>query len=208
MCRAARCGAAGARDPRRRARGAARAGAAMPSTRALSAQLGVSRGVVVEAYAQLVAEGYLSARQGAATTVAARRHRALACEPAGRGNRGGPPGRRAAPAARPAAAAPAAHSSAQRAPAAGDPGWRVDDIRGRRARRIPEAPRPPRYDFRYGTPDLSAFPRAAWLAAGARRCAACPMPGSATATGAVRSSCAPRSPATSGARAASSPIPS
>ena len=37
-------------------------GTALPSTRALAAQLGVSRGVVVEAYGQLVAEGYLSAR--------------------------------------------------------------------------------------------------------------------------------------------------
>jgi GntR family transcriptional regulator/MocR family aminotransferase len=43
----------------------------LPSTRALSAQLGVSRGVVVDAYQQLVAEGYLTARHGAGTTVAA-----------------------------------------------------------------------------------------------------------------------------------------
>jgi GntR family transcriptional regulator/MocR family aminotransferase len=43
----------------------------MPSQRALAAQLGVSRGVVVEAYAQLAAEGYLHARAGACTTVAA-----------------------------------------------------------------------------------------------------------------------------------------
>jgi GntR family transcriptional regulator / MocR family aminotransferase len=42
----------------------------LPSTRVLSAQLDVSRGVVVEAYAQLVAEGYLTARRGAGTTVA------------------------------------------------------------------------------------------------------------------------------------------
>ncbi|MBW3654074.1 MAG: PLP-dependent aminotransferase family protein [Actinobacteria bacterium] len=46
-------------------------GARLPPTRALSAQLGVSRGVVVEAYAQLVAEGYLRARQGSGTAVAA-----------------------------------------------------------------------------------------------------------------------------------------
>ncbi len=37
----------------------------LPPSRALCAQLGVSRGVVVDAYAQLVAEGYLSARRGA-----------------------------------------------------------------------------------------------------------------------------------------------
>ncbi|HEV2815173.1 MAG TPA: winged helix-turn-helix domain-containing protein, partial [Solirubrobacteraceae bacterium] len=34
-------------------------GAAVPSTRAIARELGVSRGVVTEAYAQLVAEGYL-----------------------------------------------------------------------------------------------------------------------------------------------------
>lgn len=47
------------------------AGTKLPSTRALAAELGLSRGVVVEAYAQLVAEGYLVARQGAPTRVAA-----------------------------------------------------------------------------------------------------------------------------------------
>ncbi|MBA2634031.1 MAG: PLP-dependent aminotransferase family protein [Chloroflexi bacterium] len=43
---------------------------AMPSTRALAAQLGVSRGVVVEAYEQLVAEGYLTGHERSATRVA------------------------------------------------------------------------------------------------------------------------------------------
>ncbi len=42
----------------------------MPSTRALAAQLGVARGVVVETYEQLVAEGYLLTRPGGATRVA------------------------------------------------------------------------------------------------------------------------------------------
>jgi GntR family transcriptional regulator / MocR family aminotransferase len=45
-------------------------GMAVPSTRALARELGVSRGVVSEAYAQLVAEGWLVARQGAPTRVA------------------------------------------------------------------------------------------------------------------------------------------
>lgn len=45
-------------------------GTALPSTRALARELGVSRGVVFEAYGQLAAEGYLVARQGAATRVA------------------------------------------------------------------------------------------------------------------------------------------
>jgi GntR family transcriptional regulator/MocR family aminotransferase len=47
------------------------AGERLPSSRALSAELGVSRGVVVEAYGQLAAEGYLAVRAGAAPRVAA-----------------------------------------------------------------------------------------------------------------------------------------
>jgi GntR family transcriptional regulator/MocR family aminotransferase len=47
------------------------AGTRLPATRALAAELGVSRGVVVEAYAQLTAEGYLATRRGGGTTVAA-----------------------------------------------------------------------------------------------------------------------------------------
>jgi GntR family transcriptional regulator/MocR family aminotransferase len=129
-------------------------GAALPSTRALAAQLGVSRGLVVETYAQLVAEGYLSARQGAGTVVAAR-------------------------------AAPP-HLS----PAAGPARTHASPV--------------PRYDFRTGVPDLSAFPRAAWLAAGAR----CPTLAWATATRGGRSSCVRRSRPTSAASAAASRTPS
>jgi GntR family transcriptional regulator/MocR family aminotransferase len=44
-------------------------GAALPPSRVLAHQLGVSRGVVVESYAQLIAEGYLTARRGSATRV-------------------------------------------------------------------------------------------------------------------------------------------
>jgi GntR family transcriptional regulator/MocR family aminotransferase len=47
------------------------AGERMPSSRALAGDLAVSRRLVVEAYAQLLAEGYLVARQGAGTYVAA-----------------------------------------------------------------------------------------------------------------------------------------
>ena len=50
--------------------GRLRAGAALPSSRALARELGVSRGVVGTAYAQLGAEGYLVVRQGAAVRVA------------------------------------------------------------------------------------------------------------------------------------------
>jgi GntR family transcriptional regulator / MocR family aminotransferase len=44
--------------------------APLPSSRALAAQLGVARGVVVEAYEQLIAEGYLVSRPGGSTRVA------------------------------------------------------------------------------------------------------------------------------------------
>ena len=44
--------------------------ARLPPTRALAADLGVSRRLVVDAYAQLLAEGYLIARPGAGTFVA------------------------------------------------------------------------------------------------------------------------------------------
>jgi GntR family transcriptional regulator/MocR family aminotransferase len=45
-------------------------GSVMPSSRDLADQLGVSRVVVVDSYAQLGAEGYLAARRGAGTRVA------------------------------------------------------------------------------------------------------------------------------------------
>jgi GntR family transcriptional regulator/MocR family aminotransferase len=47
------------------------AGERLPSSRALAANLGVSRGLVTECYAQLQAEGYLVTSPGSATRVAA-----------------------------------------------------------------------------------------------------------------------------------------
>ena len=97
------------------------AGVRLPSSRSLAADLGIGRNTVAAAYAQLVAEGWLNARQGSVTRVAARAvpPESLAAEP-----------------------------SVQ-------------------ASRI-------RYDLRAGAPDLSAFPRAAWLAAGRRALRATP----------------------------------
>lgn len=89
------------------------AGVRLPSSRTLAKDLAVSRRLVVEAYAQLTAEGYLAARAGSGTYVAAR-------------------------GARPAAASTQPRAS--------------------------EEP-PPRHDFFPGAPDLSAFPRQAWLRA-------------------------------------------
>jgi GntR family transcriptional regulator / MocR family aminotransferase len=45
-------------------------GTRLPSTRALAADLGVSRGLVVEVDEQLTAEGWLTARHGSGTVVA------------------------------------------------------------------------------------------------------------------------------------------
>ena len=45
-------------------------GAALPSSRALAADLGLARGTVVDAYAQLAVEGYLATRPGGRTVVA------------------------------------------------------------------------------------------------------------------------------------------
>src|SRR6476661_1661944 len=85
------------------------AGSIMPSTRSLAGQLGLSRGVVVEAYEQLVAEGYLTSQPGGATRVCT--------------------------------------NATERGPERGS---------------ITQAPSY-RIDFGYGRPDVSQFPRAAWL---------------------------------------------
>ena len=81
--------------------GGLRSGARVPSTRDLARQLGVSRRVAVDAYAQLAAEGYLTLRQGAQPRVADG-----AAVTAG----GGPQ------AAAPQPAAPSATTSARRGP--------------------------------------------------------------------------------------------
>jgi len=57
-------------------------GTALPPTRLLARDLGVSRGVVVEAYQQLVAEGYLTSQAGSYTRVAIDREAAARSEAA------------------------------------------------------------------------------------------------------------------------------
>ncbi|MFF8190381.1 PLP-dependent aminotransferase family protein [Streptomyces bobili] len=89
-------------------------GTRLPPYRSLAADLGVARNTVADAYAELVAEGWLTARQGSGTRVADR------VEPLRQAVR------------RPVEAPPRAHG--------------------------------PRHDLRQGSPDVSAFPRAAWLA--------------------------------------------
>ncbi|MGN5637828.1 GntR family transcriptional regulator, partial [Streptomyces sp. AC154] len=44
-------------------------GTRLPSSRTLAADLGIARNTVADAYAELVAEGWLTARQGSGTRV-------------------------------------------------------------------------------------------------------------------------------------------
>ncbi|MFJ2396194.1 PLP-dependent aminotransferase family protein [Streptomyces sp. NPDC087843] len=96
-------------------------GTRLPSSRSLAADLGIARNTVADVYTDLVAEGWLTARQGSGTSVAER---------------------------------PVPAPSAAQEP--------------RRARSRPA------YDLVPGTPDLSFFPRAAWLKASRRALARAP----------------------------------
>lgn len=100
------------------------AGTALPPTRTLARDLGVSRGVVVEAYRRLTDEAVVVSRVGAGTVVAPQ------------------PGTPEAVVPRPA------------------------DDAGTTGPRLPaRAPAGVDLDLSPGVPDLSAFPRAAWLRA-------------------------------------------
>src|ERR1017187_2356465 len=50
--------------------GRLRPGTQLPPTRALAQDLGVSRGTLLEVYAQLAAEGWIAGRRGSSTVVA------------------------------------------------------------------------------------------------------------------------------------------
>ena len=96
-------------------------GTRLPATRRLAGELGISRGTAKAAYDQLVAEGYLTARQGSGTQVAR------------------------LPSADAEAPGAATHA------------------------------RTPRFDLRPGSPDVGAFPAAAWLRALRRAIATAPL---------------------------------
>ena len=121
------------------------AGSALPPSRTLAADLGCSRWVVTEAYAQLAAEGYLEARAGSATRV--------------RPGVAGPP-----TGVRPGAGGP---STEVRSGAVGSPSGGRAGVAGSASWGLPVA-RPaspsvhPRFDFTPGLPDLRSFPRKRW----------------------------------------------
>jgi GntR family transcriptional regulator / MocR family aminotransferase len=121
-------------------------GTRLPSTRAMAADLGVSRNVVLMAFAQLADEGYLEARSGSGTTVA----RVL-------------PDPSLAP-----AAAPSVDGATAVAPALSVHAQRVMALKP-----LPAVGRPPReglpYDFRYGLPSIAEFPQQTWSRLVARR---------------------------------------
>ena len=121
-------------------------GERLPSSRELARELRVSRGLVQECYAQLIAEGYLESRVGSATRVAPGLSAAAGLAGAVAGLGRVAPG--AAGAAAPAGGGAAARDAAG-AGAAGAGGAAVG------ARLIA--------DFRSGVPDLAAFPRGDWV---------------------------------------------
>jgi GntR family transcriptional regulator / MocR family aminotransferase len=131
--------------------GRLRPGERLPSSRELARELGTSRGLVQECYGQLQAEGYLTARVGSTTTVAAR-----ARAPA---RSGGSAGVGAAGSAR----APRADGVGQ-ADGAREAGTEIGvAARGRL-----------RTDFRAGVPDLASFPRGDWAWAQREACRTVP----------------------------------
>ena len=128
--------------------GRLQAGAPLPPTRVLADDLGISRGVIVEAYQRLADEGLVSARRRAGTRV-------LGLRPAN-------PGRTGADESQGRTTGPSDDGSGGRtAEASGDgPGGRQNPgrfpLRWRGEAEIDLSP---------GVPDLSGFPRAAWLRA-------------------------------------------
>jgi GntR family transcriptional regulator/MocR family aminotransferase len=112
------------------------AGAPLPATRVLADDLGISRGVIVEAYQRLADEGLVSAQRGAGTRVLGLR----SADP-GRTRVDGSGGRTAEP-------------SGNGVEGSAEPGRLPLRWRGRAE-----------IDLSPGVPDLAGFPRAAWLRA-------------------------------------------
>lgn len=105
-------------------------GSPLPASRVLAADLGISRGIVVEAYQRLADEGLVSADRRAGTRVL---------------GLGIPPRPDPGPVAPPRAPGPDGETAPPQLPLS----WRLR----------------PEIDLSPGVPDLSAFPRTAWLRA-------------------------------------------
>jgi GntR family transcriptional regulator / MocR family aminotransferase len=147
------------------------AGTVLPATRLLAGDLGVSRGVIVEAYQRLADEGLVSARQGAGTAVLPRTpppSPAADGHGAGHGGGGGHGAGGPGPAGR-GPARPGTGSAGVRAGHSSEPAGRGDLRTPTGAPALLDLPRRwgahAELDLSPGVPDLSAFPRAAWLRA-------------------------------------------
>jgi len=117
-----------------------RPGEKLPPTRIVASSLKLARNTVLEAYEQLAAEGYLSARHGSGTFVAPDLPEQALRAPASK------------------QPAPAAASAAE--PALSAFGERV--VRGEVPAQMRRADGNSAYEFRYGTPSFDEFPIDAW----------------------------------------------
>ena len=132
-------------------------GSRLPATRALAAELRVSRGVVTEAYQRLAEDGHVSGRGRAGTVVVAAGKRSSATGVSGQGSGFGA----GSEAGGLGGAGSGAGGSSTAGCGAGEvfavpPGADAFDA----LRSVPG-----RIDLSPGVPDLGAFPRAAWLRA-------------------------------------------
>ncbi|MEX0170990.1 PLP-dependent aminotransferase family protein [Streptomyces sp. LMG1-1-1.1] len=148
-------------------------GTRLPPYRSLAADLGIARNTVADAYAELVAEGWLTARQGSGTRVAegvsegwSTAHQGSGTQAADGSAEGSPPARHGV-GTRVADVSPAARRGAG---ARGAGGGAVPASGAART----AAPEAEPYDLVQGKPDPGAFPRGAWLVAARRALTAAP----------------------------------
>lgn len=123
-------------------------GTRVPSTRSLSADLGVSRTIVVLAYDQLLGEGYLTARTGAGTFVASELPESLTTVS----------GSTVVSRERRSGIRPRLSSYAHR----------ISESKTARLNWRPDSAPVP-FDFRYGRPSFDDFPNSTWSRLMARR---------------------------------------
>ncbi|MFB6842916.1 PLP-dependent aminotransferase family protein [Streptomyces sp. NPDC056361] len=164
-------------------------GTRLPPYRSLAADLGIARNTVADAYAELVAEGWLTARQGSGTRVAegvtegwSSGHQGAGARAAGADGASGADGgdgadeaaRGSAPRRRGAGGRAGESLPAPRRGTGGRPAGRgAVPAPGAAAAAVP-APPPAPYDLVQGKPDPGAFPRGAWLVAAKRALTAAP----------------------------------